>query len=260
MKKLIILIFFSATGQWLFSQKTEEIKIESGAITKQFKNGKLDHFVVSMYAVNYGNNLIFSKSKDEILIKNAEDEHSVITISLKDKQQVKSFIYNNKPIMTMENIILDLNNLPKNSIISSQLSGNDINSFTFTTNFDNLGNANPDKSFKLFSRLYIDPKLDTIDGIFNWIGDFFSQEDALLKIYFGRYAEKYEPKTLAYLQTDHLVNIKTGVIWKANNSNDFNSGKYDIYNNGKITKSASESLEKFQQTYMDFRVNLEENK
>lgn len=260
MRKLIILILFSATYQWSFSQKTEEIKIESGAITKQFENGKLDSFIVSMYAVNYGNNLIFSKSKDEILIKNAEDEHSVITISLKNHQQVKSFIYKNKPIMMMENINLDLNNLPKNSIISSHLTGNDINSFTFTTNFDNLGDDNPDKSFKLFSRLYINPKLDNIDDIFNWIGDFFSQEDALLKIYFGRYAEKYEPKTLAYLQTDNFSKVKSGIIWKINNSSNFNAGKYDIYNNGKITKSASESLEKFQQTYMDFRMKLEENK
>ena len=259
MKNLIIILLFLANSQSLFSQKTEEIEIESGMISKEFKNGKLDNFVVSMFAVNYGNNLIFSKSKDEILIKNAEDENSVITISLKNKQQVKSFIYKNKPIITVENIILDLSNLPKNSIISSNLSEKEINSFIITSNFDNLGNANLDKSFKLFSRLYINPKLDNIDDIFNDLSHFFSQEDALLKIYFGRYAEKFDPKALAYLQTDNLSNIKTGIIWKADKSS-LTTGKYDIYNNGKIIKTSSESLEKFQKTYSDFRMKLEENK
>lgn len=36
----------------------------------------------------------------------------------------------------------------------------------------------------------------------------FSQEDALLKIYYGRYAEKFEPLPVAYLNTDNTGKIK----------------------------------------------------
>jgi len=91
--------------------------------------------------------------------------------------------------------------------------------------------------------------LTDIDTIFNALADDFSQEDALLKIYYGRYAEKYEPLPVAYLNTDNTGKIKKGIVWTETSGQ---NGKYNIYSNGKVIKSANQNLTDFQKTIMDY--------
>lgn len=122
-------------GQDLISRGYTQTTIEKGSTFKKHKNGKLDSIVVAMYAVNYGNALIFAKLHDEIRITNAEDKHSVITIGLKNKKQVLTFFYNNKPAIIVENIDFNIGKLPKNTIITRSLSDNMIRTVSVTTNY-----------------------------------------------------------------------------------------------------------------------------
>ncbi|GGG64615.1 hypothetical protein GCM10007332_28790 [Epilithonimonas arachidiradicis] len=245
-------------GQNLDSPDYKETKIERGSTFKKYKNGKLDSIVVMMYAVNYGNALIFARQDNEIKITNAADENSVIKIELKNKKQVRTFFYKNKPAIVVESIDFDINQLPKNTTITRSLSNNMIQNVSIKTNYEVFGDDNPDKTFKLFYGLNIRPDLDNLDSIFESIGDFFSEEDALLKLFYASYAEKLAPKALTYLKTNESGIISDGITLDYQNKNAQEINSYNIYKNGKIIKSGKATLADFQKIYQDYIIRLQE--
>ncbi|MCL1666814.1 hypothetical protein M2T82_01930 [Elizabethkingia ursingii] len=227
--------------------KSETKEIESGRITKQYIDGKLNSFTVDMAAVNYGNTLFFTKEKNIISIKDGQKPDALIRIYLKNKRYTTDLQYQNKELMYIELIDLDLNNLPPNSIISSQYKDGKPESFISRANPEDTRGL--DKVLKLFWRMDKKTNLTDIDAIFTAISDDFSQEDALLKIYYSRYAEKFEPLPAAYLNTDNSGKIKKGIIWTETSGQ---NGKYNVYSNGKIIKSGNQNLTDFQKTIMDY--------
>ena len=265
MKNIFTFIAIVMCSLFVFGQNMNpsgftEKKIESGSTFKKYKNGKLDSIIVTMAAVNYGNALIFSKTNEAIRIINAADENSLITIELKNKKQVRTLFYKSKPAVTVENIDFDISNLPKNTMISRYFSNNIISTITISSNYEIFGNDNPDKTFKLFYGLNIRSDLDNLDSIFENIGEFFSEEDALLKIFYGNYAEKFAPQVLAYLKTDNSGKITDGIILDFQNKNLNEKNLYNIYKNGKITKSGKENIAGFQNIYMNYLEKSQEFK
>lgn len=231
---------------------TEEIEIESGMIIKAFENKKLQSFNVAMYAVNYGNQLSFTKENDTILITNAQEKDAVIKIHVKNKQKISRLFYKGKLLSSIEAINFDQNNLPAKSIISSIIKNNEKVSIITSTNKETEG-GDYDKTFKLFVFLETANNNVTLDLIFNQMADFFSQEDALLRIYFSKYRDKINSKSIlnhtAYLNTDDLGKIKNGILWTETLLND---GNYSIYKNGKIIKSEKVKLDAFQKIFTTY--------
>jgi len=263
MKKFWSLFAFMSCSLYTFGQVGDpqgftENKIESGTVYKKYNNSKLDSIVVTMQAVNYGNALIFAKLDNEIKITNASDENSVIKIELKNKKQIRTFFYKDKPAIVVETIDFDINQLPKNITITRSLSNNIIQNVSIKTNYEVFGDDNPDKTFKLFYGLNIRPDLDNLDSIFENIGEFFSEEDALLKIFYGSYAEKFAPKILTYLKTNESGIITDGITLDYQNKNSKEINSYNIYKNGKIIKSGKENLANFQKIYQDYIIKLQE--
>lgn len=258
MKNIPVLLFAFLLSTFIFGQDAslagfKETKIESGSTFKKYKGGKLDSMIVAIKAVNYGNALMFSKTNDEISITNAADENSIIKIKLKNKKQVRTFLYKNKPVMILESIDLDLNNLPKNAEIGSSLTKDGIASYQTESTLDQImGEHFPDKSMKLFGNLEINSGLTDLDAIFANIGDFFSQNDALLKIFSGRYAEQFEPQILAYLKTDASGKIKDGLLYDFKNQKAGGKNPFNIYKNGKSIQSGTEDLGSFQGIFMKY--------
>ncbi|MEO8255660.1 MAG: hypothetical protein ABI554_14870 [Flavobacterium sp.] len=252
----VFIFSMSVFGQNMDLPGFKEIKIEGGSTFKKYENGKLDSIIVAMAAVNYGNALLFSKTKEAILIKNVADKNSLIKIELKNKKQVRTFLFKNKPIIIIEGINFDVNNLPKNASISTVISNNIVNSCTVYTNYDSLGDDNPDKTYKIFYRLDIQSDLDNLDAIFNNIGDFFNKEDSLLKIFSGRYAEKFAPQALASLQTDNSGKIKDGIMLDFKNLKINEKNEYHIYKNGKIIQSGTANVKDFQTIFMEYQEKI----
>ncbi|OPC33500.1 hypothetical protein BAX97_04145 [Elizabethkingia meningoseptica] len=238
-------------GQKQNTLKTETKEIESGKTTKKYVDGKLGSFTVDMFAVNYGNTLLFSKTDNLISIKDAQNPDAVITIYLKNKKYTTELNMKNKQLMYIEYIDLDLNNLPPNSIISAQYAHGKTESFISKNNIED--GRGLDKVFKLFWRMDKKANLTNINAIFNALADDFSQEDALLKIYYGKYAEKHEPLPVVYLNTDNAGKIKKGIMWTETKSQ---NGKYSIYSNGKVIKSGDQSLEGFQKVFIDYMEKM----
>ena len=260
MKKIVLLIGVFIFSNFTFGQEKDmsgftETKIESGSTFKKLKEGKLDSIIVAIAAMNYGNALIISRTNDAIQLKNAADENSLITFEIKNKKQVKTLYYKNQPITIIESIDLDVKNLPKNAAISSSIENNLISSYTSSSKINELRGEMDDKSFKLFYFLNIPSNLDNLDAIFNGIGDFFSEEDALLKIFYGSYAEKFAPKALAYFNTDEVGKIKDGVLMNITNEKPAELNKYDLYKKGKIIKSGTSSLDDFQNIFKEYLMN-----
>ncbi|KUJ52974.1 hypothetical protein AR685_00890 [Chryseobacterium sp. JAH] len=241
-----------------YSNFTEK-KIESGSTFKKYKNGKLDSIIITMAAVNYGNTLIVSKSNNEIRITNAADKNSVIKIELKNKKQVRTLFYKEEPVVIVENIDFDIENLPKSTVISTLISDNMVFSNTYFSNDKMFGDDFPDKTFKLFHGLTVRPDLDNLDAIFENIGDFFSEEDALLKIFYGSYAEKFAPQVLAFLKTDASGKIKDGIFMDFKNKKINEKNNYNIYKNGKIIKSEAVNLNDFQKVFINYREKSYDN-
>ncbi|QDP84153.1 hypothetical protein FNJ88_00745 [Chryseobacterium sp. SNU WT5] len=253
----ILALFMSsvlAFGQEIDLTGFNKTEIESGITYKKYKEGKLDQIILRMMAENYGNTLFFSKSKDAILITNAADENSLIKIELKNGKQVRTFFYKKAPIITIEGIDFDLVNLPKDAVISTIFSNNLISSNKVSSNYEALGDDNPDKTLKLFSRLEIKSDLNELDSVFDQIGDFFSQEDALLKIFYGRYAEKFQPKILGSIETDHFGKIKEGIIWDFKSGKISGKNKYETYSKGKVVQSGLVNLDDFQEVFMKYQI------
>ncbi|HFK5566857.1 TPA: hypothetical protein ACG0AB_002353 [Elizabethkingia anophelis] len=238
-------------GQKQNAVKTEAKEIENGKITKQYIDDKLNSFTVDMAAVNYGNTLFFTKKDNLITIKDGQNPDAIIRIYLKGKKFTTDLMYKNKELMYIESIDLDFNSLPPNSIISSQYKDGKPESFISRSQMEDIHGL--DKVMKLFWRMDKKTSLTNIDTIFDTLADDFSQEDALLKIYFGRYAEKYEPLPTAYLNTDNTGKIKKGIMWtKTSDQN----GKYNIYSNGKVIKSVNQNLTDFQKTIMGYMEKM----
>lgn len=264
MKKLLSSFALTICGLYAFGQVGDpsgftEKEIESGSVYKKYKDSKLDSIVVGMVAVNYGNALIFSREKDEIRVTNAADKNSVITIGLKNGRQVRSFFYKDKAAIIVENIDFDLDHLPKKAQISSAIWNGISSSSTITTNYQIFGDDNPDKTFKLYYRLDVRSDLDNLDSIFENIGDFFDQEDALLKLFYGNYVEKSEPKALNYLETDISGKIQNGIYLDFKNKDISAKNTYSIYKDGKITKSDKANLEDFQSIFIKYREETMDN-
>ena len=260
MKKFVLLFCVFLCSIFTFGQEKDmsgftETRIESGSTFKKFKDGKLDSIIVAMAAVNYGNAIIISRTNDAILLKNAADENSLIKFEIKNKKQIKTLYYKNDPITIIESIDLDLQNLPKNAAVSTSIEDNLVSSYTSSSKVNALRGEMDDKSFKLFYFLNIPSNLDNLDAIFNSIGDFFSEEDALLKIFYGSYAEKFAPKALAYFKTDEVGKIKDGVLLNINHEKPAERNKYDIFKKGKIIKSGTSSLDDFQNIFKEYLMN-----
>lgn len=247
---LFFFLLFMSTSS--FAQKpdsTQIIEIESGKTLKRFVEGKLEKLVVQMFAVNYGNSIFFEKVKDAILITSFQEPNASIKISIKNKLQVREILYDGKLISSIEAINFDLENLPKNSQISNQMVNDKVESYVGGYIFENTGGFRLDKTYKLFARLNIPATLTNIDDALNSIADFFSQEDALLRIFLGRYAEQTQALMTGYLKTNGLGKIESGIIWI---SMDDENGRYEIYNQGKIIKTELQTLKDFQESIISY--------
>ncbi|MFB9076270.1 hypothetical protein ACFFLS_26030 [Flavobacterium procerum] len=266
-KHLLILFIIILKGVFSFGQEPDSlavVKIESGRIVKKIINKKIESFDVEMYAVNYGNVLKFSKVNDTIFIRNAGESKAIIKVFIKNNKEARELIYKKKQLLYVGSIDFDLNNLPPNSLITSQLSNNNIESYIVKSGLESIAHddeRNFEKSFKLFGRLEMSRKLSSIDLIFNSFVDFFSEEDALFKIYSSKYAEQYAkdydekhkeeitPFSLAHVETNELGEIKNGIIWTK--KDDIN-GIYNIYRENKIIKSEGKSLQEFQNIIKEY--------
>lgn len=256
-KKIVFIVISILLSSYIKAQKTETIKIESGEVYKKYKGDKLDSLVVSMYAMNYGIYLVFTKTDKEIIGKSIDDKNALLKFGVKNGKQFRTFFYKNQQIISVETIDFAIDNLPKNARITGGYFANSFFYNVVVSNYEKLGEDNPDKSLKLFHRLNIDPKLNSLDSIFDNIAQFFSQEDALFRIYKGSYAEEVQPKVTTWVKTDSQGRITDGIIWKSE-SKDLKTGKYDIYKLGKIIKTGSESLENFQKTFEKFMNEFDE--
>lgn len=264
MKYLLILLLSSITLN-VFSQnnntantKTIEVNIESGVTLKEYKAGKLEKIAVGMYAMNYGNTLTFTKNDQVITIKDAQSPDITIQIYFENGKQNRALLFKNKPISSWKIIDFDIQNLPKNSNITRYYEQNQnfhIIQKTYFEALDAAENNNLDKSFKLFGRLEMYSNLTNIDTIFNTLATFFSQEDALLRIYYGKYAEKFMPLLSANIETDALGKIKEGIIWTERKNQ---KGDYQVYKNNKIIKTVTANLTEFQQILLDYKMEQSE--
>ena len=245
---LLVLLFMSASS-FAQIQNSITVKTESGQTTKNYIGEKLESFVVEMYAMNYGNALTFTKLNDQIVITNAQEPNAMIIIRTKDTLLIRELLYGEKVISSIEAIDFDLNNLPKNSLISSIRIDDKTSSYVVKLINENPEGVSLDKTYKLFGRLIIPADLTDIDAVFNSMANFFAQEDALLRIYLGAYAEENQPLMIRYLKTNEGGKIDSGIIWTPK---DDENGKYDIYTKGKIIKTEIQNLSNFQETIIHY--------
>ncbi len=253
MKNLIIFLIVLMMSTASFGQnETISKEIESGKIIKTYKDKVLEHFEVEMYAVHYGNQLLFTKVNDVITIKDAQSKNATIKIYYKNELQIRELWYKNKVLQQVASIAFDMDNLPKNSIISRQLEGKNIQSYVSSSHFEHIEYEGMDKVFKLFARLDYATALKNSSEAFTAIVVIFSQEDALLRIYYGSYAEEVAPQLIGFIQTNTLGKIDKGILWKATASE---TGKYDIYANGKISTTKKETLSDYQETIMEYMAD-----
>jgi hypothetical protein len=263
MKIILLTLFCLLNTLFTFGQKQDSlvvVKIESGKTIKKFINGYLESFSTEMYAMNYGNVLSFTKTNDTIVIKNADESDAIVKFYIKNKKLIRELKYKNQEILFIANIDFDLNNLPSNSKIQSAIENNIKVSYCVRTNTDKVG-GDYEKSFKLFGRLNLGKDLTNIDSVFNSIANFFSKEDALLRIYSSKYAnsiseeeketlnEQTIPSLTSYLETNEIGKIKEGIIWYEEIGT---NGKYDIYSKGKIIKSGNKSLKEYQKNITEY--------
>ncbi|WP_339886819.1 hypothetical protein [uncultured Flavobacterium sp.] len=157
-------------------------------------------------------------------------------------------------MLHLETIDFDLNKLPSKSIITANLINDVVVAYVSKSNMESIDSLdsddrNFDKSFKLFARMERESNLAAIDLILNSLADFFSKEDVLLRIYYGKYAEQFTPLSICYLETNDLGKIKDGIIWTKNEGT---NGNYKIYNNEKIIKTENKNLKDYQNILMEY--------
>lgn len=249
--KYLLFFTFLFMSSLSFGQKEDmqTVKIESGSLSKKYIDGKLESFTVEMYAVNYGGVLAFSKENDTISINSGEKSNTVLKIYFKNKMRIYELLYKNKRVLCLESVNFDLDNLPKSTTIYRTLINNKIESYSSMSDFKNLDEDFDESLMKIFNGLIYSTDLVNIDSVFNSIADFFSNEDALYRIYVSSYAEKLMPPITGYLKTNERGKIESGIIWTEKESG---NGKYEIYNKEKIVESKIQSLLNFKETLQDY--------
>ncbi|RZJ53515.1 MAG: hypothetical protein EOO44_08220 [Flavobacterium sp.] len=259
--KLIITFFLfcnlAVSGQTKENDlRTEETEIESGKVIKKYNKKELENFTVEISANTYYNSFFFSKEKDTIIIKNLNEDKAVIKIYVKDKKKVSEFLYEGILLFYSEIIDFDTNKLPSRGKIWGSKTNDEKISYHFYR--DNLSKAKGDdfeKSFKLYSFLKTSEYNVSTDLLFNEIADFFSEEDAVLKIYSSKYRDKTMSESklykTAFLSTNKLGQIKIGVLWKEKSPH---KGEYTVYDNGKIIKTENVDLNSFQPIFNDYYI------
>lgn len=249
---ILLLGHFIAFGQQSDFRDFTETKIEGGATYTKLKNGKLDSVVVGMFAVNYGNALIFSRSSEAIMTQNANDDQAVIKIEIKNKKQVKTLWYDNSLIVSMEYFDFDLQNLPKNRSVSIFLENDLVTASAVDSKLEQFTGELDDKTMKVFFGLNIPANLTQIDAVFNYIGDFFTQENALLKIFYGEYAQEFQPSMIASFETDQYGKIREGII--LDYQKNVLKNQYKIYRNGKVIKTDIKGIIPFQKIFREYLI------
>lgn len=236
------------------SLRTVKTKIESGAIIKKYNtDNKLERFNVEISTDYYANLIFFTKEKDTLFIKNLVEKDATIKIYVKNQKKVSEFFYNGTKVAYIEVLDFNLNNLPKKSSIYSKIKDNENLAYLYKVDFPEETGSDYDKSYKLHLFLKTSDNHVNIDLLFNEIADYFSKEDALLRIYLSKYRDKINDESLekvtGYLATDDLGKIKNGILWTEKLSD---RGEYKIYKNGKITKSENITLNDFQKIFTTY--------
>lgn len=241
-----------------FSKQELPITIENGQTTKHYEKDKLTHFTVEMYAVNYGNVLSFFKEQNKIIIKDAYQPNAIITLYLDQNLWTWNLSFKNKELITLRQINDDLMKLPASSTIVRQLEEGVISCYVRkinSLNFELFKDENLDKNMKLFQRILKNGDAKNLEVMFVSLADFFSKEDALLKIYKGSYADKMGAKTLGYLKTDADGKITSGINWQ---SSDGITGTYKLFHKGKLIESEEQNLEEYNKKLENFFNNQDE--
>ncbi|MBS7253671.1 hypothetical protein [Flavobacterium branchiicola] len=254
---LLFLLLFISSFSFGQEENIQKVEIESGTLSKKYISGNLESFTVEMYTVNSGKVSTFVKKSDTITIRNGEKSDAVIKIYFKNKMQIRELSYKNKIVAYSEAIDFELNNLPINNTIYSLLVNNKIESSINKFSYENLDENFDDSMIKLFNSMHYISDLTTIDSVFSSIADFFSNGDALYKVYMGSYAEKHMPPITAYLKTNEGGKIESGIIWK---KKDDLTGKYEIYSKEKIIKSEIQSLTDFKKIFQNYYAKNAMNK
>lgn len=260
---LIVLLYsFSVLGQTdNNNSRTEETTIESGEIIKKYNNEKLDSFTLNIHADYYYNSFFFTKEKDTITIKNIVESDAIIKIYVKDKKKASTFLYKDKPIFYTEVIDFNIKKLPVESKIWNTIYNDEKISYSYQDNLSKAAGDDFEKSHKLYLFLKTSENNVTIDLIFNQIAEFFSEEDAILRIYLSKYRDKINAESqlnkTGYLTTNEFGKIKNGILWTGKITN---NGEYHVYKNEQIIKSGNINLKSFQEifkTYITENYNLE---
>ena len=260
MKKSLTFFTIFMFSLFVFGQNDFiEKKIEEGKILKKYINGKVDSIII--LTDNASNPQVYTISKriDEIRITNVITR-TEIKIQVKNKKQVKTLLRENEPLFTIENIDFDLNNLPKNAIIYNNISKENIIIYTnYIIYVERFGLESYDTTYAFFLNFFIHPDLDNIDEIMDYFGNFFDEEDAILKMFHYDYAKMPTYKVLTYLKTDDLGKIKNGILLDFQNKNLNEKNPYKIYKKGKVVKFGTANLNDFQNIYINYSEKLEEN-
>lgn len=149
-----------------------------------------------------------------------------------------------------------MNNLPKKSLIFSKIINNESLYYLYTFNYPKEADTNYDKIYKLYLFLKTSENRVSIDSLFNEIADYFSKEDALLRIYLSKYRTKINDESLENVSgnstTDDSGKIKNGILWTETPSK---IGTYKIYKNRKIIKTGNINLKGFQKIFSTYMNN-----
>ncbi|GGF11560.1 hypothetical protein [Flavobacterium limi] len=266
MKLIIVIVLFYSFS--IFAQthknnlRTEETAIESGEIIKIYNNEKLESFTLQILADYYSNSFFFTKENDIITIKNRVESDAIIKLYVKDRKKVSEFLYKDKLIFYTEVIDFDIKKLPAQSKIWNTIYNDEKISYIYKDNLSKAAGDDFEKSYKLFLFLKTSENNATTDLIFNQIADFFSKEDAILRIYLSKYRDKINAESqlnkTGYLTTNELGKIKNGILWTQKT---INNGEYHVYKNEQIIKSGTVNLKSFQEifnTYYTENYNLQE--
>lgn len=224
----------------------EYFQLEGGLTVKDWKQGKMEHFTVDLFAVNYYNRIVLEKKADTILIRNLEDTLSNIKIYDKDQRLTSEMSASGKPLFYNQQIAFDLNKLPANSRIMG-MKKDGVTYYNASKNIElTVEPLHVHKiNTKLFFSLFL-PKTTDLNLVFQYLGDFFSKEEALLAIYKSG-AVKETAEVLTYLQTDAQGKVISGINWTAGSS-----PYYEIYNKGKLSKKEPKTLAAFQPVFTKY--------
>lgn len=224
----------------------EYVLLEGGLTIKDWKEGKLDHFTVDLFAMHYYNRISLEKTGDTILIRNLEDTVSNIKIYVKDQHLVAEMSASGKPVFYTQ----QLDNIKGVLPAESRITGFKKDGIVYYNASKNIElTEEPLHDHKINTKLFMSlllPKTTDLNVVFQHLGDLFSKEEALLVIYKSG-ASKEKPEILSFLQTDAQGKIDSGITWTADAR-----PYYEIYNKGKVSKKEFISLAAFQAVFMKY--------